>query len=123
MTIPDYVAFCLESHGIPARLESGNIHKLKRYVSNDRPPIVLLRSGNRYWHYVVVIGYNQDKIMIADPGSGQKEELLEEVFMEAWRFSGDMQGNKVEGFDLFRYIVERIAGVSGQTMIVPGKMI
>ena len=119
MTLPDYITFCLRSHGIPAKLESGNIHKLKYYVSEKRPPIVLLRSGDRYWHYVVVTGYGENKIVIADPGGGRREEMDEKIFLGSWDFSCDMQGKEVAGFDLFRYIVERVAGVSGHTMIVP----
>jgi len=119
MSLPDYLTFCLRSHGVPAKLESGNAHKLKYYVSEGRPPIVLLRSGDRYWHYVVVTGYGDGKIVTADPGGGRREELDEEVFLGSWDFSCDMRGDVVEGFDLFRYIVERIAGVGGHTMIVP----
>lgn len=120
MTLPDYIAVCLEKYGIDTELQSGNIHKLKKYVSENKPVIVLLRSGIQYWHYVVVIGYDQNNIIIADPGYGKRELIPEKIFTDSWKFKADMRGNQIpSGFDFYGYIVRTIGEVSEKTMIVP----
>lgn len=120
MTLPDYVAFTMKSFGVPSKLEASNIHRLKYYVSENRPPIVLLRSGKKTWHYVVVIGYMKDKIIIADPGWGKQVTMPIDNFEGAWDFSTDMRGEEMlNDFDPFLYMVTTLGDVSGNTMIVP----
>ncbi len=66
MTIPFYIKIALSKYGIESDIKKGNLDLLKAYVDNNRPPIVLLRSGLQYWHYVVVIGYNENQITVSN---------------------------------------------------------
>lgn len=118
MTSPDHIPKILEKYGVPAKLRSGNVDRLKFYVSTGRPVIVLLRSGTRYWHYVVVVGYGKDYISIADPGPGSVWHMDQTVFQRAWSFQGDMQGAKIETTDWYRWFLQ-LADVRGNLMIVP----
>lgn len=92
MTAPDYIPQALSHFGVPAKMKAGNMDRLKHYVSQDRPVIVLLRSSKTTWHYVVAVGYNEDSVMLADPGPGKFKALKNEWFMGAWSFETDMRG-------------------------------
>lgn len=98
MTSPDLIAVAMKHFGVRARLEHLTFDGLRYHVSLKRPVIVLLRSGKTTWHYVVVIGFDPEKIIIADPGSGTRRQINIKSFCSAWNFSTDMEGNSV--FDL-----------------------
>ena len=91
-TMPEYMEVALEHFGVSARLVTANVDKLKWYVSQDRPPVALVRSGDKYWHWVVIIGYIEDTIIIADPGGGKREVLPAKQFENAWNFTSDLSG-------------------------------
>jgi len=96
MTSPEYIPIALKSHGLPARKTRGSVQKVKSLVIQGRPPIVLLRSGTKTWHYVVVIGYTETTIIVADPGHGQRRTMATEAFVGSWDFTTDMTGESVE---------------------------
>ena len=47
MTSPDYVRIALEKFNIRSKVKTGTLDQLKYYVSQNRLPIVLLRSGEK----------------------------------------------------------------------------
>jgi hypothetical protein len=127
MTSPDYVAIALRHYGVHAKLKRGDMTMLKHYISSDKPCIVLLRSSSVTWHYVVVIGYDDSKIVLADPGGGVRWEIPVDHFKMAWSFTGDMEGNlttlacpickgsgKWNSFDLGLLSICDICGGSGR---------
>ena len=71
-TFPAEVELALDRLGVPSdwfvgHLEGATLENLKRWVREDRPPIILLRFGE-VLHYVVVVGYNsQGDFLLADP--------------------------------------------------------
>lgn len=91
MTSPEYIPVALTHFGLYSKSLRGDVTRLKYFVAKNRPPIVLLRSGSKTWHWVVVIGYTQDTIILADPGSGRREMRLIH-FQSAWDFQTDMGG-------------------------------
>jgi ABC-type bacteriocin/lantibiotic exporter with double-glycine peptidase domain len=95
MTSPDYISRTLGEFGVKSRMKSGSMKLLKHYVSENKPVIVLLRSSGTTWHYVVVIGYNEFMVTVADPSLGRKREMLNKDFIGAWSFSTDMNGKSV----------------------------
>jgi predicted double-glycine peptidase len=97
MTSPDYVARSLKYFDVSAHMIHGSLNDLKFYVSQSRPPVVLLRSGRKTWHYVVVIGYTKDNIILADPGRGARREVKTSTFLSSWNFTSDINGNSVVG--------------------------
>ena len=48
---------------------SKTLDDVRRYIRNNRPPILLLRLSNTGYHWVVAVGYDtrQNEILIADP--------------------------------------------------------
>ncbi len=95
MTSPDYVSVAINHFGVRAKLMDLTIDELKHYVSHKRPVIVLVRSGQTTWHYVVVTGYTgiiEDNMILADPAWGGKRMVKLEHFKTAWCFTSDLDG-------------------------------
>jgi predicted double-glycine peptidase len=120
LTLPTYIQVALVSYGVESQIETGTIRKLKRYVDKGRLPIVLVRSGQKTWHYIVVIGYDQDNIIIADPGWGEKRKIATKTFDDAWSFTGNLEGNYY-GSDFYGNILRKvdIMNVADHILIVP----
>ena len=97
MTSPDYVAEALSRYGVYSVVRKSDLDHVKLYVSENRPPICLVRSSNTTWHYVIVVGYNdEDKtISLADPADGAIIMMSQHAFVEAWSFNCDMFGRKI----------------------------
>lgn len=91
MTTPECLATALTKYGIKSSVKETNLSALKYYVSQGRLPIVLVRSDKSKWHYVVVFGYTETEIHIADP-AGQIIVIPIEQFMRAWSFQTDIYG-------------------------------
>lgn len=96
MTSPYLLRKAVETSGVRVRLRYGELDQLKYYVSCDKPVIVLLRSGRFTWHYVVVIGYTLDMVVVADPGDGKRRLLATNDFLGSWKFHSDMYGVPVQ---------------------------
>ncbi len=94
MTSPEMIPRALSHFGVPAFGAQADFDQLRYYVSNDLPCIVLVRSGLYTFHYVVVIGYTEDSVVIADPGCTEKVIMDARAFRGAWSFDTDMEGNR-----------------------------
>ena len=69
-TSPSQLRKALNGLGVSARWYSKQtLDDIRRYIRNNRPPIMLLRLSNRGYHWVVAVGYDTrwDEILIADP--------------------------------------------------------
>ncbi len=97
MTSPDMIPVALKNFGVPASTKYGNLEKLKYYINQRRPPMVLVRSGYWTWHWIVVIGYDEQNIIVADPGSGIRRVMPSAAFVGAWTFNTDMRGDRMAG--------------------------
>jgi hypothetical protein len=92
-TTPEYVKIAFDKFGVRSLIERGaTLDKLKWYVSQGRPAVVLVRSGPNMWHYIVIIGYDNDNVITADPGGGERIVLSNATFMGAWKFTHDLDG-------------------------------
>lgn len=92
MTSPDYLPVALRKLGVPAQIKYGSIDTLKHYVSQNRLCIVNVRSGEHFWHYIIVYGFTKEKVLVADPGGGILYDMDIEVFEGCWSFRTDMNG-------------------------------
>jgi hypothetical protein len=90
-TQPLLIKVALIHYGVPTKMGHGNLDKLKYYIDQGIPVIVLVRSDKFLMHFVVVIGYTQKEIIIADP-DGQREVLDNDKFKGCWSFKTDMDG-------------------------------
>ena len=89
-TTVEYIEKALDHFEVPSDLSKGTVEDLKKYVARGTPPIILLRSGaGPYWHYVVVIGYTETEITIADP-SGRISSYEIPRFERAWGFTHNL---------------------------------
>lgn len=96
MTTPEYIKVALDKYEVKSEIKQGNITDIKVALIDNRPPIVLLRSGQEIWHYVVVIGFKPNTIIYANPGSGKIETMPEDVFKKSWAFRSDMSGHSTD---------------------------
>lgn len=117
MTTPQRVAGTLKRNGVPAQMGRGNLAVLKSKVSQDKPCIVLLRSGELQWHYVVVIGYDTQYIFFADPGYQQVQMVATEDFMQCWNWEKDTGGEVCSLY--YPVTILKILDVYPRTIIFP----
>lgn len=98
MTLPSGVSDCLDSFGVPSRHVIGTTADVMRYVDQNRPPILLVRSGVKTWHWVVVSGYSQNGAVfsVSDP-SGERYDIKSSTLDAAWTFSHDLAGQATGG--------------------------
>ena len=69
-----------------------SLDELKSYVSQGIPVIANVRSGAMMWHFVVVVGYDDNNVIIADPGWGERRVIPINHFMGAWEFTQNLEG-------------------------------
>lgn len=98
MTMPSGLADCLNSFGVPSRVVGANNDDIVRYIDQGRPPILLVRSGVKTWHWLVVIGYYDDgaRFKLSDP-AGHQWTINQGTLDAAWTFSADLEGNATGG--------------------------
>ena len=58
MTKPNGLTSAIQSYRLAVQQQKGSIEDLKVLVKANRPPIILVRSGDTKWHYLVIIGYS-----------------------------------------------------------------
>lgn len=69
-TWPDELRRALNELDVPTHwYTEKTLDDVRRYIRNNRPPILLLRLSNTGYHWVVAVGYDtqSDKFLIADP--------------------------------------------------------
>ena len=69
-TSPSELRQALNASGVPAHwYVNRTLDDVRRYIKNNRPPIMLLRLSNTGYHWVVAVGYDTrwDEFLIADP--------------------------------------------------------
>lgn len=86
---------------LEASVTFSHLEKLKSYLVQKKPPIVLLWSGKlNYWdsteylhylHAVVVIGYDDEMMLVNDPAFSDHPKTIQVYeFLEAWSYSQQM---------------------------------
>ena len=92
MTSPSYIVSSLKYFGLHSRQKYGNLNNLKHQISHGTPCILLVRSGEWNWHYVLVCGYSENYIFYANPTTGEIEGLSTDEFYSAWSWNSDLRG-------------------------------
>ena len=95
-THPNFMLVALNYFKVSSKIEYGNLNKLKFYIDCGMPVIVMVRTSQLLSHYVVVIGYTQKEIIVADPGGGEREVLTNDQFKGCWNFKTNMEGDSVK---------------------------
>ena len=92
MTSPNFMTYALKHFGFNSKMKYGKIIDLKHTISNGKPCIVLVRSGEWNWHYVLTCGYDAEYIFFANPTTGEIEGLSTDEFYSAWSWNSDLRG-------------------------------
>lgn len=105
---PEPLALLLGTRGLNTKLLWDGAASLKKEVSLGRPvvawivessgsnePIVENREGESFWlmpyeHTVVVYGYDEGGVLVADPGYGTYEYYSWTFFLNRWSYLGNM---------------------------------
>jgi hypothetical protein len=97
-TWPSHVRKALMEHGLEAELvRESSLGEVAELVGENRPPILLVRSSARTWHYVVVTGRRgKNRFRVADP-LGREYWLDADTLDQAWTFDGDLRGKAIAG--------------------------
>ena len=81
-TSPSELRQALNESGVPAHWYSNRtLNDVRRYIKENRPPIMLLRLSNTGYHWVVAVGYDTrwDEFLIADPNGHFKWWTAEQL--------------------------------------------
>lgn len=81
-TSPSDLRQALNASGVPAHwYVNRTLDDVRRYIKNNRPPIMLLRLSNTGYHWVVAVGYDTrwDEFLIADPNGHFKWWTAEQL--------------------------------------------
>jgi len=97
-TLPDVLKNTLNHFGLPASYVIGNLNKLKYYIDQKRPPILLVRSGKQMWHYMIAIGYSETEIIFADPSGGFIRYCKNKTIENAWNFTSDLHAQDMRDY-------------------------
>jgi hypothetical protein len=97
-TWPSKVQKSLNTFGLATTMtKEAELKDLVQSVEEGRPPIVLVRSSKKTWHYTIVIGHAKGELFkMADP-LGYTYWLSARTLKNAWSFDGDLRGNPIEG--------------------------
>ena len=92
MSLPFGLVRALNQKGLPsqmARMGDG-LQSVRNLIDQNRPPILLVRSGPETWHYIVVIGYDpvRDFYRIVDP-AGDRPTIPGATLDLGWTFNGN----------------------------------
>jgi hypothetical protein len=99
-TWPSKVEKSLNKFGLATTMrKEAELNDVVQSVEEGRPPIVLVRSSKKTWHYTIVIGHAKGELFkMADP-LGYTYWLSARTFKNAWAFEGDLRGNPIAGAD------------------------
>jgi len=105
------IAFA-EKNGFKVVAESGiSLGTLKEYIDEKRPVIVLIQAWadkymtindwkkvNEHGHYVIVIGYRDNKIIFEDPSSFPRTWMTQREFLARWHYTDERTQEKMDHF-------------------------
>ncbi len=64
---------------------------LRRAINQGQPPIVLVRSGDKLLHWLIVVGYSDAGFTVLDPGDGKEHAVKEAHLVKSWNLDGDYE--------------------------------
>jgi hypothetical protein len=62
----------------------GSMARLRHRLAHLEPVIVLLADRGALYHYVVVVGLNDDRVVVHDPSWGPSRTIREREFLRLW---------------------------------------
>jgi ABC-type bacteriocin/lantibiotic exporter with double-glycine peptidase domain len=74
--------------GFFALAYEGDLAQLRDYVDKGRPLIVALQAGRGRYHDVVVVGFDEGRVLVHDPAEGEGRGLALRDFEARWAAAG-----------------------------------
>jgi predicted double-glycine peptidase len=80
----------LEEHGFEAYIFNGELQDLSQHLAKGRPVIVCLgpKGPREPLHYTVVVGIDEEAVLLNDPARGKMVRENRERFVTAWKATG-----------------------------------
>ena len=125
-TSPSELRKALDESGVPAHWYSNRtLDDVRRYIKENRPPIMLLRLSNTGYHWVVAVGYDTrwDEFLIADPNGHFKwwtSEQLNAKWTLEWLPEFETAGDEWYAFQLDAGLFNQIH-LNPNIVIVPSE--
>ena len=116
MTSPNYISVALEKFGIDNRIRRGNLDVLKHYICLNKPCIILMRTSEVTWHYVVAVGFTEEKILIYDTNA-TSYYMNTDKFVGAWSWQSSLDEEVCKNNDCC--ILLKTLGIYPYTFILP----
>ena len=82
------LAKAIEDRGWRVVRFTGSTGSVTDLLRDGRPVIVLLKVRNGRFHYVVVIGTTDKRIVVHDPARGRSRSIAVRTFLDAWEAAG-----------------------------------
>lgn len=102
LSVPSGLRDAMNRYGVGSVvgvMKRGGLDSVMTMIDDDRPPILLVRSGVKTWHYIVAVAYRKGgaEFKVADP-SGSSYWISRTNLDRGWTFSGDYSSGKtIEG--------------------------
>jgi len=74
--------------GLTAVAHEGDLDQLRDYVAKGRPMIVTLDAGRGRFHDLVVVGFEDQRVIVHDPAEGAARRLASGDFEKRWARAG-----------------------------------
>ena len=74
--------------GFQAIAYEGDAENLREYVGKGRPLIVAWKMGRTRYHDVVVVGFQDDAVVVNDPDAGPGRAVPAKTFEKRWAGAG-----------------------------------
>lgn len=87
------IACFLNGVGINAEEETLSVEDVIHYIDNDTPPIIMIKAYGKF-HYVIPIGYDDDRVFFMNPASFKTSYIKVDEFEN--RFYGLNRIGRIE---------------------------
>jgi hypothetical protein len=78
----------LESRGFAAMSFRGDLERIQTTLEKRHPIVALIEDRPGRLHYVVIVGWRGDRVIVHDPARAPYRVMRSEAFLQAWAVSG-----------------------------------
>ncbi len=79
----------LDRRGFTAVSVAGDVSRVRVALGSGTPVIALVEDRPGRFHYVVIVGWLEDRVIVHDPARAPFRVIAQETFLRAWRVSGN----------------------------------
>ena len=79
----------LDRRGFTAVSVAGDVSRVRAALGSGIPVIALMEDRPGRFHYVVIVGWFEDRVIVHDPARAPFRVVAQETFLRAWHVSGN----------------------------------